>query len=447
MAIYHISPLASQLISIKENLNEKNLLEFPTIVDLGQFEVETKIHNQDLVNLKVQDIITYFDSLSQTWSTGITSFNSKFGYLGISFLIHFLKKKNINNLLKVSLKGNLDFLNQFVKHEKLDKYLMAHPKGIILHWLSGNVPVLGMLSLVQGILTKNVNIIKLPLENGAILPKMVAEIMKHRVAIDGGKELSGETIFKGVRFVYCPRDDKTSQENLSRIADVRVAWGGKDAVEAVIRNPKKYSTKDVVFGPKYSFVVIAKNSISKEEIDDIAYKIALDASIFEQKGCNSPHTVFIEESGNISGIEFAKSLSKGMEKVLKRIPKAPLTPQESLKIINTRSEYEFIGEVFASKGTEWSVLYSADEGLADACFNRVLFVRPIKSLDQVLKYIDHNSQTIGLCISENERFSFAKKATAAGVERITDLGKMSVYDHPWDGEFPMESFVRWVSLC
>ena len=93
MAIYHISPLASQLISIKENLNEKNLLEFPTIVDLGQFEVETKIHNQDLVNLKVQDIITFFDSLSQKWSTGITSFNSKFGYLGISFLIHFKKEK------------------------------------------------------------------------------------------------------------------------------------------------------------------------------------------------------------------------------------------------------------------------------------------------------------------------------------------------------------------
>ena len=126
-----------------------------------------------------------------------------------------------------------------------------------------------------------------------------------------------------------------------------------------------------------------------------------------------PHIpIFIEESGNISGMELAKSLSKGMEKVLKRIPKSPLTPQESLKIINTRSEYEFIGKVFASKGTECSVLYSADEGLADACFNRVLFFRPIKYLDQVLRYIDQNSKTIGLCISENERFSFEKKSNS-----------------------------------
>ena len=36
---------------------------------------------------------------------------------------------------------------------------MAHPRGIITHWLAGNVPILGMISLIQGIITKNTNLL------------------------------------------------------------------------------------------------------------------------------------------------------------------------------------------------------------------------------------------------------------------------------------------------
>jgi hypothetical protein len=35
---------------------------------------------------------------------------------------------------------------------------------------------------------------------------------------------------------------------------------------------------------------------------------------------------------------------------------------------------------------------------------------------------------------------------AGGVERITDIGMMNVFDYPWDGLFPLERFIRWVSL-
>ncbi len=41
---------------------------------------------------------------------------------------------------------------------------------------------------------------------------------------------------------------------------------------------------------------------------------------------------------------------------------------------------------------------------------------------------------------------FAKEATSKGIERITELGKMSIYDYPWDGMFPMNRFIRWASL-
>ena len=52
---------------------------------------------------------------------------------------------------------------------------------------------------------------------------------------------------------------------------------------------------------------------------------------------------------------------------------------------------------------------------------------------------------MGLCIQDSLKIQFARKATRSGIERVTELGKMSVFDYPWDGMFPTNRFVRWVS--
>jgi len=52
---------------------------------------------------------------------------------------------------------------------------------------------------------------------------------------------------------------------------------------------------------------------------------------------------------------------------------------------------------------------------------------------------------LGMCIAECEKLEFSKKVTRRGIERVTELGKMSSFDYPWDGMFPIDRFVRWVS--
>ena len=32
-----------------------------------------------------------------------------------------------------------------------------------------------------------------------------------------------------------------------------------------------------------------------------------------------------------------------------------------------------------------------------------------------------------------------------GADRFPDLGKMSLYQNPWDGYLPLQSMVRWIS--
>ena len=45
----------------------------------------------------------------------------------------------------------------------------------------------------------------------------------------------------------------------------------------------------------------------------------------------------------------------------------------------------------------------------------------------------------------NNYIGFIKEATKRGIERITELGKMSYFNYPWDGMFPLNQFVRWAS--
>jgi hypothetical protein len=447
MAIYEI-PRDFDTNAITDwNLDESKISSFKTIDNYSDRIVELRKKSQYLQNLSIEDVLFFFDSLTVHWLTDPElKFLGKFSSLGITFLINFLKKTNLQKLLAESLNDNIHFLDGFGKVENLDKYLMVQPKGVITHWLAGNVPVLGMISLLQGTLSKNSNVIKLPRENGLVLPLMAKDIAEYECISQSGT-IRGREILDSCIFVYCDREDKEGQETLSINSDVRVAWGGREAVENVMTLPRKYGTDDIIFGPKYSFAVVARDSFQADKLNDLAYKLALDASVFEQQGCNSPHTVFVERGGQISPIEFAEALAKSMDEVLKRIPKNQISADEAYTIVNIRSEYSFLGRVFSSKGTEWSVIYSDEQGLADACYSRIIFVRPVENIEEVLEFIQpKNHQTLGLCINENDKLEFAQKATARGIERVTEIGKMSIYDYPWDGMFPINHFVRWVSV-
>jgi len=154
----------------------------------------------------------------------------------------------------------------------------------------------------------------------------------------------------------------------------------------------------------------------------------------------------VERGGAITALDFARRLAPAMEKALRRIPKGLTGAGEAYQIAAVRTEYAAAGEVFASKGTEWTVVYSEERGLARPLGARVVFVRPVDDVEDVLGWLSPDVQTIGLALQEPRRTSFARHAAHRGISRITPIGAMSLYDYPWDGLFPMERFVRWVSL-
>jgi len=428
------------------DLGESVLESSKKVTDWDEAEAGLRAGAKACAGIPAADLLDFFDAAALRLASPESGSLEEYSSLGISWLIPFLRRANLERLLRFSLRGDLSCLESFVLQDGLGKVATARPRGLIVHWLAGNVPTLAAISLVQGLLTKNANAVKLPRQNGLFLPSFFAKIasLEHRTAT--GRVISGKDLAAATGFYFCTKDDLESARRLSISADVRFAWGGREAMESILRLPKKHDAEDVLFGPKTSIAAIGRLALNPEETEAVALRLALDASVFEQRGCNSPRTVFVESGGKVSPLEFAGILAAAMDKALKRIPKPPVSASEAYSVVALRNEYSLRGEVFASPGTEWTVVYDEEKSPAPACGGRVVFVRPVGDIFEVAGFIGPGTQTLGLQIDDERRIPFAEKAAAAGISRMTQIGKMSLFDYPWDGLFPMDRFVRWVSL-
>ena len=255
----------------------------------------------------------------------------------------------------------------------------------------------------------------------------------------------GSDLLKTLAVVYYDKEEIEIGNKISRYVDVRVVWGGKDAVEAIQSLEKGIDCVDIIFGPKYSFAIVDNNNLENtKQMNNLTQKLAFDISAHQQRGCNSPHTVFVEESTKFSIQDFCQSLGKGLEQASRLFQKDDLAASTVTKILNLRAQYSFKGNVYCSEDTAWTVLYDESENtIAEPCFGRTIFVRKIKTVFDVAEQVTEFHQSIGLAVSEEIKEKLVDELSTRGVARCPEIGNMSLFELPWDGMFPLERMVRW----
>ena len=367
---------------------------------------------------------------------------------GLSFLVTWCAPENLMRIANDGLRGNRRYTDDFLPMDDSGiRFLKASSRGLVCHWLAGNVQVLGMFVLIQSILSKNVNLLRISSRDNGAFEKLLKAFEGVAFTTKGGYTIKGDELLSTIAIVQFDHSDKKAGYAMSQAADVRVAWGGKEAVSTVSSYPSKYECVDVIMGPKLSMSVVARESISDErKARKLARKIAVDASVFDQTGCASTHNVFVERNGIISPEEFARHLAKGMEKVAKQIQKGNMTPEEFAAIHSIRGVYDFKGKVHGDKDSIWTVLYDDEMELSKPVYSRVVFVHAIDDMEDTLKMLSDDVQTIGLASNGERAVKFALQAADKGVERFPVCGKMLNFESPWDGMFIMDRLVRWNTL-
>jgi hypothetical protein len=419
----------------------------PVLDGLEPLVARLRASQQQLRAVAFDDLLGLCDAAARSWTQPEHPLADFIRRNHLGFLPLWLRRANLQTLAERSLRDRPEALDRFVPlGEKDTMAIRAQPRGLVVHWVAGNVPVLGFLSLVQSMLCKNANVVKVSRRRPGILPHLLAALSEVTHTNARGETFSGRVLTDTMAVVYADREDEAAARELSRLADVRVAWGGREAVEAIINLPRRYGTEDIVFGPKLSFAVVGAERLADNGMAHrTAAAIAADAFAFDQQGCNSPHTVFVERGGPIAPAEFAGLLGEAMEAESRRAPLQEIDPADAMIALGVRTEYAMRGDAHHSRDIQWAVVYSDDDkGLAEPCYLRTLFVRPVNDVFEVAAFCSSQTQTAGLAV-DDRRHALADALTSRGVERCPAVGAMRIYDAPWDGLFAMDRLVRWVS--
>jgi hypothetical protein len=389
--------------------------------------------------------------LLDAWGRAISKDKSILGTEGAAYLSFYLKRNNVENLISSSV-GNLKYLDEFVESQSQPgKYLKAQGRGIVCHWIAGNVKTLAIYSLINSLLGRNSNIMKLPKESLDevldILSLFAGLSVEYR-----GRSYCSDDILKNIAMVHFDSQDEYLNSCMSKVADARVIWGGQTSVNAINLLPKKTTCRDVVFGPKYSFAVMDSRLVSEafaspEMIGRYMSAFAMDIAQFGQNACSSPHVLFIE--GTAAQAEaVAESLGRALEKMAKRNPNN-LGEAKASRIINERARYALSLErdVKASRDLSWTILLGSGPTLEEPLGGRCIYIKNIDDIfmleDQVTKMV----QTIGFEGMDREKaVRFADRVSRRGADRIVRFGGMNAYEVPWDGTFLLNEIVRWCSL-
>ncbi|MBU3158675.1 acyl-CoA reductase [Clostridium frigoris] len=364
---------------------------------------------------------------------------------GASFLCFYLKKTNMEKQLKFNLK-NIEYLNDFVQVED-EKYVKAQPRGIVCHWIAGNVPTLGIYSVMQSILCKNGNILRVSRKNVGTVYKLLILLANINVEYEGS-EYSSNILLKNIAFIYFDSSDRNLNSKMSLKADVRIVWGNKIAIDSICLMPKKTTCRDLIFGPKYSFAIFDRSAIESDDLEKYLDNLVTDIIAFDQKGCSSPQVLFIEKS-KLSIRNIAQMLSLKFERISKRYTNLDLEEAIVAKIINKRGEYLLSLDKLAyiSKGLQYTILINNELKLEEAITGRTIFIKEVEDILEVCPLITKNIQTIGIASKDRKKMlEFSDKVTTVGVDRVVKIGYMNIYDSPWDGCLIMSELVRWCSI-
>jgi len=404
-----------------------------------------KAFHERLLSTSINDLIGLCDAIAKAWSNSL-----KFASISlipeIGFLPLWMRKNNLMDFCSLSLRGEVASLDTFVSLGNDQQMYRAHPRGTVVHWFSGNTPVVGMLGLLQSFLCKNLNIVKVSHANAGIIPALLEAFASVEYINPDGKRIPGTLLSNTVLVVYTDHEEKNAS-TLSLAADVRIVWGGREAVKSIVNLPHQYGVQDIIFGHKTSFVIVGAEYLFEESARSIANAIAQDTIAFDQRGCNSPHTIFVEEGGAISPETFAGYLAHALQNATLSRPLRHVEPKDCMDVLTVRARYAMEGTAYFSSDIRWAVVYNAEDvGIATPCYNRTLFVRPIQDVFDVVPFCSSYTQTAGLAVT-TRRLILANALTAHGVERCPQVGSMRMYETPWDGMFLMDRLVRWVSVA
>lgn len=312
----------------------------------------------------------------------------------------------------------------------------VRPLGTIMHIAAGNADGLPALSVLEGLVTGNVNILKLPSADNGITIRILTEL------IDSEPEISD--------YIYVfdtPSSDIDAMRKMADISDGIVVWGGEAAVRAV-RALAPAGAKLIEWGHRLGFAYISGYENEKTELSALAKHIAETG----QALCSSCQTIYLDtyDPGELD--TFAERFLPVLEKAAAAYLHTDTGAAAQISVNRYCERLEAAAGVLPKKdrhtlyGRNCSITVCRGSTLElSGMYANVLVKRlPEKHILPVLRRTKGTLQTAGLICSPERRDKLTEMLIRSGINRVMRAGDMSVSftGEAHDGEYPLRRYIR-----
>lgn len=308
------------------------------------------------------------------------------------------------------------------------------PLGVIFHIAAGNMDGLPAMSLAEGLITGNVNILKLPSADNGLSLKIISRL------IDYEPELAD--------FIYVfdtPSSDVHSMQRLAALSDSIAVWGGETAVKAV-RALAPVGAKLIEWGHKLGLCYISGFDGRTEDLRGLAEHIATTKQLL----CSSCQTIFIDTDDDSELRRFCEMFLPLLEEAAARHGDSSIGIR-ARKTIHRHTEQleEIIGvkphDPNEYKGSECRLIIREGTVELSPMLCSVLVKKlPRRNIVSVLRQSRGFLQTAGLICAESDRTKLTEALCRSGITRVTRAEDMSAYFYgeAHDGEYPLRRYTR-----
>ncbi len=311
----------------------------------------------------------------------------------------------------------------------------AVPLGTLLHITAGNLDGLPAFSVVEGLLTGNVNLLKLPSGDSGLSVALL--------------KLLTDTEPRLAPYVYIfsiPSSDRSSLQALADLADGIVTWGGDEAIRAM-RAMAPAGCKLMEWGHRLSFAYLS-GAGRGEDLEALAGHIIQTGGLL----CSSCQVIYLDTADQDQARRFCQSFLPVLEGAAARFHQTPgQAAMATLHGYEHRLALAVEGsaaQVFQGRGC--SVTLCPDQSLELSPLHGNVLVKclPRHKLAAALFPQRGRLQTVGLICPPQQREELCRLLAQAGVTRITSAAHMSepFLGECHDGEYPLRRYLRLVDV-
>jgi hypothetical protein len=373
-----------------------------------------------------------------------TGFSGPVLAAGLDQFFKQLTAENLEALLRQELghPHRLDGFHPDEHHAGGKRSALARGPELLAQIAPGNVPSPVLCGMVLGLLTRSAQFVKCA-SGSAFLPRLFAHSVyeadpKAGACLEVAEWKGGLDALETALFGE---------------ADCIVATGSDEMLEAIARKiPRK--ARLLGYGTRVSFGYVTREAL-EQNAAAVVQQAAADVTAWNQRGCLSPHVIYVEDGGKVTAEAFAALLAGELEAVEKTFPRGTLHASHAAAIALRRSFYEVRAahsletKMWASlESTAWTVILENDPRFQVSCANRFIYVKAVADLTHALQgaeLVRDQVSTVGLASTAAQGRELAPQLARWGARRICPLGQMQNPPLSWrhDGRPPLGDLVTW----